>query len=261
MSLKGIDISAWQEDLDVTAVDADFVIIKATQGTHYVNRCCDTHYQQAIQSGKLRGVYHYAEGGDPIAEANFFVDNCLGYIGDAILVLDWESGENRSFNVCDFVWCKQWLDHVHSRTGVNPLLYFSAAYRGRFDDIGDYGFWIAQYGDDDPTGYQETPWNEGAYDCAIRQYSSNGRIRGYDGPLDINKAYMDAEGWGRYANPSGTTTQQQPQPQQATYYTVKSGDTLSEIAERYGTTYQAIAAINGIENPDLIYPGQELKIY
>lgn len=43
-------------------------------------------------------------------------------------------------------------------------------------------------------------------------------------------------------------------------YVVKSGDTLSGIASKFGTTYQAIAEKNGIENPNLIYPGQKLKI-
>lgn len=43
-------------------------------------------------------------------------------------------------------------------------------------------------------------------------------------------------------------------------YVVKSGDTLSGIAAKYGTTYQKIAADNGISNPDLIYPGQVLVI-
>lgn len=43
-------------------------------------------------------------------------------------------------------------------------------------------------------------------------------------------------------------------------YTVKSGDTLSEIAQRYNTTYQKIAEDNNISNPDLIYPGQVLII-
>lgn len=43
-------------------------------------------------------------------------------------------------------------------------------------------------------------------------------------------------------------------------YTVKSGDTLSGIAAKFGTTYQAIAKKNGIVNPNVIYPGQVLKI-
>lgn len=43
-------------------------------------------------------------------------------------------------------------------------------------------------------------------------------------------------------------------------YVVQKGDTLSGIASKYGTTYQAIAKLNGISNPNLIYPGQVLKI-
>lgn len=44
-------------------------------------------------------------------------------------------------------------------------------------------------------------------------------------------------------------------------YIVKSGDTLSAIAQKYNTTYQKIAKDNNIENPNLIYPNQKLKIY
>ena len=44
------------------------------------------------------------------------------------------------------------------------------------------------------------------------------------------------------------------------YYTVVSGDTLSEIAVRYNTTYQELARINSIPNPNLIYVGQKLIV-
>lgn len=45
-----------------------------------------------------------------------------------------------------------------------------------------------------------------------------------------------------------------------TIYTVKSGDTLSAIANKYNTTYQKIAKDNNISNPNLIYPNQKLVI-
>lgn len=48
--------------------------------------------------------------------------------------------------------------------------------------------------------------------------------------------------------------------QGVTVYTVKKGDTLSQIAAKYGTTYQAIAAFNGIKNPNVIRVGQKIKI-
>lgn len=45
-----------------------------------------------------------------------------------------------------------------------------------------------------------------------------------------------------------------------TVYIVKSGDTLSGIAAKYGTTYQALASYNGISNPNKISVGQKIKI-
>lgn len=55
-------------------------------------------------------------------------------------------------------------------------------------------------------------------------------------------------------------TPQATKPAESDTYTVRSGDTLSGIASRYGTTYQALAALNGIVNPNLIYPGQVLQL-
>ena len=60
--------------------------------------------------------------------------------------------------------------------------------------------------------------------------------------------------------PGANTTNTNPTSNNGTTYTVKSGDTLSAIAAKYGTTYQKIASDNGISNPNKIYPGQVLKI-
>lgn len=63
---------------------------------------------------------------------------------------------------------------------------------------------------------------------------------------------------GCIANPAVPVT---PRKKTRTYtYTVKKGDTLSGIAAKYGTTYQKIAKDNGIKDPNLIYPGQKLKV-
>ncbi|WP_255964705.1 LysM peptidoglycan-binding domain-containing protein, partial [Staphylococcus aureus] len=43
------------------------------------------------------------------------------------------------------------------------------------------------------------------------------------------------------------------------YYTVQAGDSLSLIASKYGTTYQKIMSLNGLNN-FFIYPGQKLKV-
>jgi LysM repeat protein len=43
-------------------------------------------------------------------------------------------------------------------------------------------------------------------------------------------------------------------------YKVKKGDTLSGIAKKYGTTYQELARINNISDPNKIYVGQKIII-
>lgn len=56
------------------------------------------------------------------------------------------------------------------------------------------------------------------------------------------------------------TTPTTPSTGSDTVYTVKSGDTLSAIAAKYGTTYQKLASYNGISNPNIIHVGQKIKI-
>lgn len=48
--------------------------------------------------------------------------------------------------------------------------------------------------------------------------------------------------------------------QESTTYTVKEGDTLSEIAETHNTTVEKLAENNHIDNIHMIYVGQELVI-
>lgn len=270
MSMNGIDVSNWQAGINLAAVPADFVVMKATEGTSYVSPDCDRQYQQAKAAGRCLGVYHYANGGNVQAEADWFLNNIKGYIGEAVLVLDWESSGNASFGKNDFNWCKSWLDYVYSKTKVRPMLYCSQSVMSRFNGIGDYGMWIAQYANNSQTGYQETPWNEGAYACAMRQYSSHGRLSGYNGDLDLDKFYGDREAWNKYAGKGNATVptdggsasagSTQTPSTGGTTYTVKSGDTLSGIAAKYGTTYQHLAQINGIADPDKIYVGQIIRI-
>ena len=60
--------------------------------------------------------------------------------------------------------------------------------------------------------------------------------------------------------PTGRQQAEPPQGGQVSGYTIQAGDTLGGIAQRFGTTVQALAEANGIENPDLIHPGQTLQI-
>lgn len=304
MAMQGIDISSWQEGLDLAKVPCDFAIIKATQGVGYVSGACDPHVQQAIALGKPFGFYHYVDGSGATAEADFFIDNCANYFGVGLPCIDWESMQNGAWGNTGYL--RQLVQRVIDRTGVKPLIYAS---EGSFPwDVAqalDCGAWVAQYADDAETGYQDAPWNEGAYACAIRQYSSHGRLAGYSGNLDLDKAYMDADGWAKYVKASGAPAPAPARksdeqladeviagqwgngddrrnrlaqagydpdavqaivnsrlgaPSRGQTYTVQSGDTLSGIAAKFGTSWQRLASDNGIPDPNVIYPGQVLAV-
>lgn len=277
MSLKGIDISNHQRGLDLSKIDCDFVIIKATEGKSYVDPSCDTFFQQALSLGKKLGVYHFANNSDNTAqqEADWFIQNTRGYIGKAIPVLDWED------NITDNIpWALEWLQRVEEAYGCKPMIYMSESVVNRHDwssvVAGNYGLWVAKYRDYNPdynydmSDAGNMPSIKYWSTIALWQWTSTGRLNGWNGNLDLDVFYGDTTAWDKYlgsssgvitpSNPKPSAPVEQPSKSYQTY-TVQSGDTLSGIAVKFGTTYQKIAADNGIGNPNIIHSGQVLKIY
>lgn len=205
--MNGIDISAWQgdENIDLSKVPFDFCIVKATEGTSYKNRYFTSHCDKVLNKKKLLGAYHYANGGDVQKEADYFLAYVKKYIGKAVLVLDWEAKNNPQFGKNDLEWCSKWCSYVKDKTGVRPVIYVQKSAMLAVKKAG-YRLWVAQYEDNNPTGYQAHPWNEGAYTCTMRQYTSHGRLAGYDGELDLNKCYISASAWRSLAGKVKTTT-------------------------------------------------------
>lgn len=93
---------------------------------------------------------------------------------------------------------------------------------------------------------------------------------------DSNAAYTFTAVWGKYSGKADITNgckigaeqpetgDETPAPpisgQNAAEYVVQSGDTLTKIAQEYGTAVEKLAAYNGIENPNEIQIGQTFKI-
>lgn len=198
--MNGIDISAWQgdENIDLNKVPFDFCIVKATEGTSYKNRYFAAHCDAVLKKKKLLGAYHYANGGDVQKETDYFLTYVKKYIGKAIIVLDWEAKNNPQFGKNDLEWCLEWCSYVYRKTGIKPLIYIQKSAMNAVKKAG-YGLWVAQYPDYVETGYQKHPWNEGAYNCLLRQYTSVGKLPGYNGSLDLNKAYISAASWRKLA--------------------------------------------------------------
>lgn len=253
MALYGTDQSKWQGN---SVTEGDFIIIKATEGTGYVDPTCDAKYQINKAAGKLLGVYHFARPDlcSAEAEAEFFVNNIKGYIKEAILVLDWEQPGTQG-NVS---WAKAWLDRVYKLTGVRPLIYMSASVVNSYNWSSiakDYGLWIAGY----PNAYNvpnppkpsvgDMPYGIGAWALwAIWQYSSSA------GTLDRNIANMDRAAWKKYANPD-SSSKPEPTPEPTNPLDKYTDEQLADrvIAGKYGngeerkkalgSRYEAVQAI------------------
>ena len=206
--MNGIDISSYQAELNAGIVPSDFVIIKATEGTNYINPTWEEQAGQVIQTNKLLGFYHFASVGNPIAEADFFISVVKDYIGKAVLVLDFEAG---AINAWGNVGARQFLNRVKEKTGVYPMIYMSAEITRQFNwniISNTNPLWVAQYASMNPTGYQSEPWTDGKgygawSSAAIHQYSSAGSLANWNGNLDINLAYINANQWKALASPSG----------------------------------------------------------
>lgn len=213
MSLKGLDISDYQRGIDLNAIDYDFMICKATEGTSIVHSTCDSFIQSAINAGKLWGFYHFMNKEDPTAQADYFYENCKNYFGHGIPVLDYEMYGRIGSDEA-----KRFLDRIYELTGVRCIVYMSRSVCTEEDWSAiapNHGLWVAQYANDSETGYQDDPWlpsgGFGAWDCAaIHQYTSHGRLDGYDGNLDLDIAHMSSDAWGKYANPSGEAVSDAP---------------------------------------------------
>ena len=205
--MRGIDISNHQADLDLSRVECDFVIIKATEGKSYVDPYCDSFFKKAMGLNKKIGIYHFANNVQNTAEqeADWFINNTRGYIGKAIPILDWESS-----NTSDISWAKRWLDIVSETYGYKAMIYMSESIVNRYDwssvANADYGLWVAKYRDNNPD-YNYDMSNAGSKPSvkhwnfySMWQWTSTGKLEGYSGNLDCNEFYGDSDTWDKYIN-------------------------------------------------------------
>lgn len=195
--LNFIDISSYQADLNLVAVSSSIqgVIVKATQGTTYVNPYCDRHYQQATSANLLRGFYHYAGIDKPEAEAEYFWNNCRNYFRDGIPVLDWEGAQSVD-------WVNRFVRHLKDISGIWCWIY---ANPWRFNQGGvekNCARWVADYpAVSHPTFAQAANWYcpEADGNVVAWQFCSDGRLNGYSWNLDCSLYYGDEKSWLKYA--------------------------------------------------------------
>ena len=199
--MNGIDISYYQKNINLSAVDFDFCIVKATEGKTEQNPLFHQHIKQAKALGKCIGAYHYAhpENNSVKEEINNFYGMVKDYIGEAIIFLDWE-GVGK-YNVA---WAKEWLDEFYSLTGVKPIIYMSESVTKAYDwsrVAPTYPLWIARYKDYgidynyDMSDAGKSPVPKYWDTYVMWQWTSVGRLDGYGADLDCDLFYGERAEW------------------------------------------------------------------
>lgn len=85
---QGIDIASYQSSTYSTA-GLDFVFVKATEGTNYINPRYAAQVAHGRAAGKTIGHYHFVRSGSMSAQVGYFLAHATLRAGD-VLALDWE---------------------------------------------------------------------------------------------------------------------------------------------------------------------------
>lgn len=250
---KGIDVSNYQGNIDWNKVKADgveFVIIRAGWGKSGRDPKFKEYIDGAIKVGLNIGIYWflYAKNeNDIVGNAN----SCVSVIGaykDKINLKVWADWEYDSDNYCSGLskdtrtkWVKRFCQEVE-KYGFETGIYANPDYiKNKFNDISDYPLWLAYYSN-----------SKGSYNPYMWQYSSKGKVNGISGNVDMD-IYYGGEIAQKTTTATVTTT--------ANTYTVKAGDTLNSIANKFNVTVDEIMAINSqIKNRNIINIGQKISI-
>lgn len=260
---EGIDVSDWQGYIDYSQVKnsgIDIVYIKASQGNSIKDPYFDINYDNAKANGLKVGFYHFLTATN-IQEAEqqavFFASVISGKQADCKLALDYEQFygvEREQINQIAMAFIQKVKELTKKQVIIYSDLYNSEnTFNSELANQGE--LWIAYYGDYRNLENINASWNT----FMGVQYTDMGNVPGIRGNVDRDlfsqEVFLDDS-----SEIPNTENPNDNYNTETIYYTVKRGDTLGKIASQYGTTVQEIAQINGIQNINLIFPGQVLRI-
>jgi lysozyme len=206
---RGVDVSTWQHP-DGKAIDwhevalagYSFAIVKATQGTTWVNPWLDRDLDDARAAGLLVGTYHFYElGVNPEAQADHALGMLVGQVLELGFYLDWEVSELQSWQLPESygVFMAKAME-VRNPVGTYCDQSWYAQLKAGSQPI--YRLWLADYNRTEPIP------------TFLWQNSETGHVAGIPAPVDTN--YLLST---RGLNiPSGPT----PKPTAATVHSVKA---------------------------------------
>lgn len=293
MTKKGIDVSSsqgvinWKE----TAKAVDFAILKAggsNAGFYTADRFAE-NYKNATAAGVPLGAYYFVgpnftTAADGKADAQRFLAILKGKRFAYPLFCDIDTGdeaprpEDKKGNTDAVIAFCETMQAAGYYCGIYASA--EAGFKERLDAsrLKNFDFWVADY------RASTIEAGKPALACGMWQYSETGSVAGITGKVDLDIAFKDypaiikAKGLNGYktaasqtqtatkgeskgkTTPKANSAKKGNSAQKTAIYTVKRGDTLTAIAERYKTTWRTLAVLNNLDNPDLLKVGQKLKI-
>ena len=259
-----VDISEYQSpsaiNYDTFAKQVDHVIVR-TMDADYEDKVHKTHHKELQKRGVPTASYAFFRARNSTHvknEAKMFYDRNKG-LNITMFWIDVEVVT--ASNIRALV--TQYIDELRKLGAKKVGLYIAHhLYKELNLDVSKAdAVWIPHYGSGSAT-VDSTP----DFPCDIHQYTEHGRLSGYSGNLDLNRLMGSkpleffTDGKASKKKPSEPKKSTSDKSTSATTYKVKSGDTLSGIAQKFGTTTKALQNLNGITNPNKIYAGQVLKV-
>ncbi len=256
---RGIDVSMWQGNIDFAAVKADgieMVYMKASEGIDYVDPKFERNYTNAREAGLLIGFYHYVtarSNTQAVQEAYHFAHTVAGKVCEGRLAMDFEDLAELSAQEINSI-SLAFLNAVEKYSNKKAALYADAYNASNVfgRDLVKFPLWIAEYGVQEPN--LDNPW--GTY--AGWQYTDEGRVNGITGNVD--RDIFRKEMFDNVTEPVRVVENRPDHAVEYVTYTVKKGDTLTYIASLYHVSISDILKANDIKNPNLIYPGQKIRV-
>lgn len=294
--MKGIDVSKHNGVIDWDKVIVDFAIIRIGFGMYenQKDEMFERNYSEATKVNIPVGVYHYSYAksvDEAIKEAELVIKWLNGRKLDLPVYFDIEddSQKNLSRVILDGM-CEAFCNRIEKAgywAGIYSNKYWATSVISGIKLGKKYTYWIAQYTDKCTyTG-----------DYAIWQYTSKGKVNGISGNVDMNimvkdiiqneskpqttksieelaKEVID----GKWSNGEDRKTSlinagydydkvqakvneiMKQSNNNVEYYTIKQGDTLSKIAQKFNTTVNQLVSWNNIKNANLIYAGQKIRV-
>jgi GH25 family lysozyme M1 (1,4-beta-N-acetylmuramidase) len=232
MSIRGVDISEFQGDVDFGQLqnDVEFVWMRVGEGYWLGDNKFQRNRGESRKTKLIRGFYHLVRPdlGNPVQQS---VDAMLSWIDDLqpgeFIVLDYEVNYGDPVN-----WCLQYLKLIELKTGHKPLIYMNLSTIFGHDwtpVIQNNNGLIVALPDGDANTIPSTPWPV----TAMKQWSWNGRVQGIGTEVDIDTFFGDRDALLKYCKqPTETipppTPEPEPKPDEFEYIIRFSSSTITE---------------------------------